>query len=118
MNSALSSLFHAPHLKHKGTTMKHREPELPEDKRIRRELERQHGDMLPGSLGALEEIQEQFQGSAPITVYWAQKYYEDQTDLSTESIDRLQSLVNDIVCSVPTAYYPRLARMVVHRSEE
>lgn len=50
--------------------MKRLEPELPEEKRIRRQMERKHGDMLPGSLAALEAISEQFKGSAPVTVYW------------------------------------------------
>jgi hypothetical protein len=54
----------------KGTVMQHLEPELPDEKLILRKMERQHGDMLPGSLAALEAISEQFKGSAPVTVYW------------------------------------------------
>jgi len=50
--------------------MKRPDVELPEEKRFRRQLERQHGDMLPGSFGVLEAISEQFKDSAPITVYW------------------------------------------------
>ena len=50
--------------------MQHLEPELPGEKLILRKLESQHGDMLPGSLAALEAISEQFKGSAPVTVYW------------------------------------------------
>ena len=50
--------------------MKRPDVELPEEKRIFLDLERQQGDMLPGSLGALEGIAERFKDSAPVTVYW------------------------------------------------
>jgi hypothetical protein len=50
--------------------MTYLEPELPGEKVILRKLERQHGDMQPGSVAALEAISDQFKGSAPVTVYW------------------------------------------------
>lgn len=56
------------------------EPELPDEKLILRKLERQHGDMRPGSLAALEAISEQFKGSAPVTVYWFLADDWDQDD--------------------------------------
>lgn len=50
--------------------MKRLEPELPEERQILRELRKQHGDMLPGSLAALEAISGLFKGFAPVNVYW------------------------------------------------
>ena len=60
---------------------KRKEPDISkEEKIILLALERENGDRLPGCLGVLEELQEEFEGTTKVIVYWflPEHWCEDQ----------------------------------------
>lgn len=81
--------------------MQQLEPELPGEKLILRKMERQHGDMLPGSLAALEAISEQFKGSAPVTVYWL---IADDWDRDRQFVDGEDEVAHNLNAPIKRAF--------------
>lgn len=82
--------------------MKRLEPELHDEKLIFRKMERQHGDMLPGSLAALEAISEQFKGSTPVTVYW---FLADDWDRDDRYQERPNAVAHNLNAPIKRTFH-------------